>query len=184
MIKNNESKWQTLRKFLDDYLQENTQYRAGVIYQAYIDKNESANISRKDFEMFLRDQVMKNDGLLKRVSHGVYEIRTDPNDKGMMFSRSANAETRTITLDEILDDSVELASKINTVLKCLNNQSDISFPAQMELKRLNACLTQSMDTAITGITSVMAWCEDNIVIDTRDGINESLNNDITQELSM
>ena len=98
MIKNNESKWQTLRKFLDDYLQENTQYRAGVIYQAYIDKNESANISRKDFEMFLRDQVMKNDGLLKRLSHGVYEIRTDPNDKGMMFSRSANAETRTITL--------------------------------------------------------------------------------------
>lgn len=41
-----------------------------------------------------------------------------------------------------------------------------------------------MDTAITGITSVMAWCEDNMVIDTRDGINESLNNDITQELSM
>ena len=172
MIKNNESKWQTLRKFLDDYLQENTQYRAGVIYQAYIDKNESANISRKDFEMFLRDQVMKNDGLLKRVSHGVYEIRTDPNDKGMMFSRSANAETRTITLDEILDDSVELASKINTVLKCLNNQSDISFSAQMELKRLNACLTQSMDTAITGITSVMAWCEDNMGIESQDETEE------------
>ena len=130
MIKSNELKWHTLREFLDDYLQENTQYRAGAIYQAYIDKNESANISRKDFEMFLRDQVMKNDGLLKRVSHGVYEIRTDPNDKGMMFSRSANAETRSITLDEILDDSVELASKINTVLKCLNNQSDISFSAQ------------------------------------------------------
>ena len=172
MIKSNELKWHTLREFLDDYLQENTQYRAGAIYQAYIDKNESANISRKDFEMFLRDQVMKNDGLLKRVSHGVYEIRTDPNDKGMMFSRNANAETRTITLDEILDDSVELASKINTVLKWLNNQSDISFSAQMELKRLNACLTQSMDTAITGITSVMAWCEDNMGIESQDETEE------------
>ena len=172
MIKNNESKWQILRKFLDDYLQENTQYRAGVIYQAYIDKNESANISRKDFEMFLRDQVMKNEGLLKRVSHGVYEIRTDPNDKGMMFSRSANAETRTITLDEILDDSVELASKINTVLKHLKCQSDIPFSAQTELKRLDSSLMHSIDTAITGITSVMAWCEDNLGIESQDETEE------------
>ena len=172
MIKNNESKWQTLRKFLDDYLQENTQYRAGAIYQAYIDKNESTNISRKDFEMFLRDQVMKNDGLLKRVSHGVYEIRTDPNDKGMMFSRSANAETRTITLDEILDDSVELASKINTVLKHLKCQSDIPFSAQMELKRLDSSLMHSIDTAITSITSVMAWCEDNLGIESQDETEE------------
>ena len=172
MIKNNESKWQTLRKFLDDYLQENTQYRAGAIYQAYIDKNAVANISRKDFEMFLRAQVMKNDGLLKRVSHGVYEMRTDPNDKGMMFSRSTNADTRTITLDEILDDSVELASKINTVLKHLKCQSDIPFSAQMELKRLDSSLMHSIDTAITSITSVMAWCEDNFGIESQDETEE------------
>ena len=31
-----ESKWQTLRHFIDGYLQENTNYRAGAIYEAYL----------------------------------------------------------------------------------------------------------------------------------------------------
>lgn len=164
MLKNNETKWQTLRKFLDGYLKEDTSYRAGEIYQAYLEKDGSIDISRKDFEMFLRDQVMKDHGLLKRVSHGVYEMRTDPNDRGVFFSRGekAEAQTREISLDEILDDSIELTSKISAVLKYMKEQDDISFSAKMELKRISAYLIQSMDTAITGITSAMAWCEDNL----------------------
>ena len=164
MLKNNETKWQTLRKFLDENLKENTSYRAGEIYQAYLEKDGSMNISRKDFEMFLRDQVMKEHGLLKRVSHGVYEMRTDPNDRGVFFSREekTEAQTREISLDEILDDSVELTSKISAVLKYLKEQDDVPFSAKMELKRISAYLIQSMDTAITGITSAMAWCEDNL----------------------
>lgn len=111
--------------------------------------------------MFLRDQVMKDDGLLKRVAHGVYEIRTDPTDRGVLFTRSKSvAEDNEISLDEILDDSVELSSKIKTALEYLDKQDDIPFPAQMEMRRLKAMLTQSMDTTITGVTAVMAWCED------------------------
>lgn len=167
MLKTKETKWQVLRKFLDEYLKEDTSYRAGEIYQAYFEKDGSMDISRKDFEMFLRDQVMKEHGLLKRVSHGVYEMRTDPNDRGVFFSRGekAEAQTREISLDEILDDSIELTSKISAVLKYLKEQDDVSFSAKMELKRISAYLIQSMDTAITGITSAMAWCEDNLDLD-------------------
>ena len=135
-------------------------YKASVVIpnyngEKYID--ECMNALRKQreqsFEVILVDNASEDNSI------AAFEVYNDLN-------------IRTITLDEILDDSVELASKINTVLKCLNNQSDISFSAQMELKRLNACLTQSMDTAITGITSVMAWCEDNMGIELQDETEE------------
>ena len=72
MTQRTESKWQTLRYFLEGYMQEDTTYRAGAIYEAYLNEGGSAEITRKDFEMFLRDQVMKDDGMLKRTSHGIY----------------------------------------------------------------------------------------------------------------
>ena len=167
MTQKTEFKWQTLRHFLEGYLQENTSYRAGAIYEAYLNDGGSAEISRKDFEMFLRDQVMRDDGLLKRTSHGVYEIRTDPADRGVLFTRgSQNTEQPSIDLDKILDDSVELTAKIKAVFDSLNKLDGIPFPAQMELSRLKASLLHSMDAAVTGITATMSWCEDNMDMDT------------------
>lgn len=169
MTQKNESKWQSLRNFLAGYLQENTSYRAGAIYEAYLNDGGSAEISRKDFEMFLRDQVLKDDGLLKRVSHGIYEIRTDPQDRGVLFTRgSQSAAKREISIAEILDDSVELNDKIKTMFDHLNRLDGIPFPAQMELSRLKASLLHSMDSAITGITATMSWCEDNMDMDTQE----------------
>ena len=163
MTQRSESKWQTLRYFLEGYLQRDTAYRAGAIYEAYLDEGGSAEITRKDFEMFLRDQVMKDNGLLKRVSHGVYEIRTDPQDRGVLFTRrSQSEEEMDISLAGILDDSMELTARIKTVFDDLNRLDNISFPAQMELSRLKASLLRSMDHAVTGITATMAWCEDNM----------------------
>ena len=167
MTQKTESKWQTLRRFLEEYMQEDTTYRAGAIYEAYLNEDGSAEISRKDFEMFLRDQVMKDDGMLKRTSHGVYEIRTDPADRGVLFTRgSQSAEQPSIDLAEILDDSVELTAKIKAVFDSLNKLDGIPFPAQMELSRLKASLLHSMDSAVTGITATMSWCEDNMDMDT------------------
>lgn len=167
MTQKTEFKWQTLRHFLEGYLQENTSYRAGAIYEAYLNDGGSAEISRKDFEMFLRDQVMRDDGLLKRTSHGVYEIRTDPADRGVLFTRgSQNTEQPSIDLDKILDDSVDLTAKIKAVFDSLNKLDGIPFPAQMELSRLKASLLHSMDAAVTGITATMSWCEDNMDMDT------------------
>ena len=167
MTQKTEFKWQTLRHFLEGYLQENTSYRAGAIYEAYLNDGGSAEISRKDFEMFLRDQVMRDDGLLKRTSHGVYEIRTDPADRGVLFTRgSQSTEQPSIDLAEILDDSVDLTTKIKAVFDSLNKLDGIPFPAQMELSRLKASLLHSMDAAVTGITATMSWCEDNMDMDT------------------
>ena len=167
MTQKTEFKRQTLRHFLEGYLQENTSYRAGAIYEAYLNDGGSAEISRKDFEMFLRDQVMRDDGLLKRTSHGVYEIRTDPADRGVLFTRgSQNTEQPSIDLDKILDDSVDLTAKIKAVFDTLNKLDGIPFPAQMELSRLKASLLHSMDAAVTGITATMSWCEDNMDMDT------------------
>ena len=163
-----ESKWQTLRNFIDGYLQENTNYRAGAIYEAYLNDGGSAEVTRKDFEMFLRDQVMKDDGLLKRVSHGVYAIRNSPDDRGVFFPRNSiekNAVPKEISLDEILDDSMDLLTKMNNVINKLERLDGISFPAQMELKSFKTSFNKSMDTAITGISAVMAWCEDNVYIE-------------------
>ena len=113
--------------------------------------------------------------MLKRTSHGVYEIRTDPADRGVLFTRgSQNSEQPSIDLAEILDDSVELATKIKTVVEHLDKQDDVPFPAQMEMRRLKALLTQSMDTTITGVTAVMAWCDDNLDMDVQDD-TESMN---------
>ena len=175
MTQKTESKWQTLRHFLEGYLQENTTYRAGAIYEAYLNEGGSAEITRKDFEMFLRDQVMKDDGLLKRTSHGVYEIRTDPSDRGVLFTRGTqSSEKPDINLAEILDDSVELTAKIKAVFDNLNKLDGVPFPAQMELGRLKASLLHSMDTAVTGITATMAWCDDNMDMDTAEE-TESMN---------
>ena len=169
MTQKNETKWQTLRRFLEGYMQEDTTYRAGAIYEAYLNEDGSAEISRKDFEMFLRDQVMKDDGMLKRTSHGIYEIRTEQSDRGVFFTRgSQSTEQPSIDLAEILDDSVELTTKIRSLLDSLNKLDGIPFPAQMELSRLKASLLHSMDAAVTGITATMSWCEDNMDINTQD----------------
>ena len=168
MVQKTESKWQTLRNFIDGYLQENTKYRAGAIYEAYLNDGGLSVITRKEFEMFLRDQVMKDDGLLKRVSHGVYAIRNNPDDRGILFPRTkieSNPKTLDVTLNEIFDDTTEIATKINSAFENLDKLDGVSFPAQMELKRLKALLNNSMDTALTGVSAVMAWCEDNIEIE-------------------
>jgi len=163
MTPGNESKRQSMRDFLEGYLQQNMSYRAGAIYEAYLDENSSSGVTRKDFEMYLRDQVIKDDGLLKRVSHGVYEIRTDPQDRGILFTRSSQGpETLDISLAGILDDSIELTGRIKAVFDQLNRLDGIPFPAQMELSRVKASLLRSMDQAVTGVTVTMAWCEDNI----------------------
>ena len=163
MTQRDGSKRQAIRNFLEGYLQRDTSYRAGDIYEAYLNEGGSAEITRKDFEMFLRDQVMRDDGLLKLVSHGVYEIRTDPQDRGVLFTRGNQAAEETdISLAGILDDSMELTDKIKTVFDHLNRLDGIPFPAQMELSRLKASLLRGMDQAVTGITATMAWCEDNM----------------------
>ena len=69
---------------------------------------------------------------------------------------------------------MELTAKIRSVFDSLNKLDGIPFPAQMELSRLKASLLHSMDSAVTGITATMSWCEDNMDMDTQDE-TESIN---------
>ena len=45
MTQKTESKWQTLRRFLEWYMQEDTTYRAGAIYEAYLNEGGSAELA-------------------------------------------------------------------------------------------------------------------------------------------
>ena len=95
------TKWQNMQRFLTGFLETGRKYKAGAVYDAFTEEYGEV-ISRKDFEMFLRSEVMKSDGLLKRVSHGIYEIRQNPDDRGIMFARGKKpAETPDFSEDAL-----------------------------------------------------------------------------------
>lgn len=172
------SKWQKMKQFLAGYLQTEQQYKAGAIYQAYSEEH-GTEVSRKDFEMFLRSEVMNDDGMLKRVSHGVYEIRADPGDRGVLFTRGkVTADVSDPTddilysqyridpakenLDDILDDALRLTARIRAALE---QAEDTPYLWATERKALSAIRTstlKSMDSAVSGLTAAMAWCEDHL----------------------
>ena len=169
--------WACLRNFIEKHMERDTSYRASNIYQAFISENGSeTSISQKDFAMFLRYQVSKEDGLLKRVSHGIYQLRTDPNDRGIFFTQnygkhryepitddplfsSLSAENTEISLDETLDDALNLTRKIAFSLDQIS-KNGLSDAEKRELKKLKDSLLKGMDTTITGIAAFMAWCDD------------------------
>ena len=174
-----DTKWGPMKRFIQSYMQSEKQYRARELFQAYI--NEYGNpggyeesIMRNDFEMFLRDQVIRSNGFLKRTAHGIYEVRTDPDDRGVVFPRRKNMsglgviddilllsqQTVEGGLEEILDDCLDLASKIKSALGQLNHQQGLSSFERDELDQLRSSLMKSMDITITGVTAVIAWCED------------------------
>ena len=179
MISKSGISWTTLQSFLETYMEENISYRAGAIYEAFINENGGqSNITRKDFEMFLRHQVIKDDGMLKRVAHGIYQIRTDPNDRGILFTQAygkhryesivndplyspLSADSTGISLDELMDDALDLTRKIEFFLNQIS-ENNLSHSEEHELKKLRDSLLKSMDTTVTGITAIMAWQEDHL----------------------
>ena len=155
-------------------MQTEQQYKAGAIYQAYTEEH-GTEVSRKDFEMFLRSEVMNDDGMLKRVSHGVYEIRADPGDRGVLFTRGKVTDDISDPTDDILysqyridpakenlDDALRLTARIRAVLE---QAEDTPYLWATERKTLSAIRTstlKSMDSAVSGLTAAMAWCEDHL----------------------
>ena len=81
-----------MRQFLKSYLKEGMQFKASTAYMEFCASGQAADdmgrpITQKDFAMYLRTEVLKKDGLLKRTSHGVYEKRMEPDDQGITFPR-------------------------------------------------------------------------------------------------
>lgn len=166
-----------LTAFIEGYLQENRSYKAGTIYAAYRESNPDSTIAQKDFAMFLRSQVEKQDGLLKRTAHGIYEMRSAPTDQGIRFPRkgrfdqagqnldvlymdSIYVSSEDAALDKIYDDSIKLMARMRFAIKSLQGYANPCPELQMELESYLAGMMKSMDKVATDVSSVMAWCED------------------------
>lgn len=169
--------YEKLTAFIEGYLQENRSYKAGTLYGAYIDSNPEDEITQKDFAMFLRSQVEKEDGLLKRTAHGIYEMRTDPTDQGIRFPRkgrfdqagqnldilymdSIYVSSEDAALDKIYDDSIKLMARMRFAIKSLQGYANPCPELQMELESYLAGMMKSMDKVATDVSAVMAWCDD------------------------
>lgn len=169
--------YEKLTAFLERYLQENRSYKAGTIYGAYQDSNPEDKITQKDFAMFLRSQVEKRDGLLKRTAHGIYEMRSDPSDQGVKFPRkgrfdqagqnldilymdSIYVSSEDAALDKIYDDSIKLMARMRFAIKSLQGYANPCPDLQIALESYLAGMMKSMDKVATDVSGVMAWCED------------------------
>ena len=172
------TKWENMKQFLADYLQTGQQYKAGTVYQVYTEAY-GAEVSRKDFEMFLRSEVMRDDGILRRAAHGIYELRMVPEDRGVLFTRGkAISDISDITDDvlysryktdpknenlyAILDDALHLTERFRVVLEGVEKLPDLLPVERKELSAIRVSTLRSMDNAVSGITAAMAWFEDHL----------------------
>ena len=155
MSKPEKNQWKNICKFLAEYMTPNDSYKAGDLYESYLKNHplgyfEDPIAKRKDFEMCLRYEVEKENGFLKRVSHGVYAIRTD-----------SQISTKGFSLDELLDNSVGIAEKCQLHFLAIENQ-ELPINLQLHLANLKSDFMYNIDKVITNITALIAWCEDNV----------------------
>lgn len=169
--------YERLGQFLQSYLQENRCYKAGTLYEAYLESNPDDRVTQKDFAMFLRYQVKKNSGMLKRTAHGIYEMRSDPADHGITFPRkgrfdqagqnldilymdSIYVSSEDAALDKIYDDTIKLMARMRFAVKCLQGYANPCPELQMELESYLAGMMKNMSRVADDVSGMMAWCED------------------------
>lgn len=169
--------YERLGQFLQSYLQENRCYKAGTLYEAYLESNPDDRVTQKDFAMFLRYQVEKNSGMLKRTAHGIYEMRSDPADRGITFPRKGRFDqagqnldilymdsiyvgSEDAALDKIYDDTIKLMARMRFAVKSLQGYANPCPELQMELESYLAGMMKNMSRVADDVSGMMAWCED------------------------
>ena len=174
--------FERMRNFLKSYLKDGEQFKAAVAYYEFAKSGmaEDASrqrISQKDFAMYLRTEVLKRDGLLKRTAHGIYEKRTAAEDRGVTFARGTRQDTKTPELDEarldkipitqsearldrICEDAELLTARIRMTIKTLQQITEVYPEYALELASYSAGMMKDMDRVATGLSAMMAWCED------------------------
>lgn len=177
MERNKAANYERLGQFLQAYLQESRCYKAGTIYEAYLVSNPNDKVTQKDFAMFLRYQVEKDDGMLKRTAHGIYEKRNNPNDRGITFPRkgrfdqagqnldilymdSIYVSSEDAALDKIYDDTIKLMARMRFAVKSIQAYANPCPEMQMELESYLAGMMKNMDRVATDVSGMMAWCDD------------------------
>lgn len=169
--------YEALTAFLESHLQENQRYKAGRLYETYTEMYPEDGIRQKDFAMFLRYQVEKEDGLLKRTAHGIYEKRTDPDDHGIKFPRKdrdiatnqnldilyldrIHVSPQDADLEKLYDDTINLMARMRYAVKNIQGYAQPCPEFQLELESYLAGMMKNMDNAATGVSAIMAWCDD------------------------
>ena len=152
--------------------------------------------------MFLRYQVEKEDGLLKRTAHGIYEKRIIPQDRGITFPRkdrdiATNQNLDILYLDRIhvspqdadlnklYDDAINLMARMRYAVQGIQAYAHPCPEFQLELESYLAGMMKNMDRVATDISGVMAWCDDHMdeIALARD-MEDSIPEDETMTLSM
>lgn len=169
-------------------------HRTGELYAAFLEKS-GENIPRKDFLMFLRAQVVSDNGILKRTKFGVYQKRTDPKDRGVVQDRKHTpvpgggfaAGEGTAAMEEMLDTACGLMEQLTAVLQAMGQQRDLSARGRSELNAIRDSTLCSLDDSISGITAIMAWQEDRdlyISCGQTDGLSAPEKEDMNAERTM
>ncbi len=184
MARGKEGTFDKMRQFLRSYLKDGEQFKASTAYLEFLNSGQAANdlgrtISQKDFAMFLRTEALKKGGLLKRTAHGIYEKRVDPEEQSVTFARKnlrsedsldtgkAYPDSSPVTqteesLDKLYEDTITLTARIRSTMQSLQRIGK-NYPGfALELASYHAGLMKDMDRVATGLSAVMAWCEDHI----------------------
>ena len=171
--------YEKLTAFIEEYLQQHQLYKAGTLYEAYTKMHPDDGVRQKDFAMFLRYQVEKEDGLLKRTAHGIYEKRIIPQDRGITFPRkdrdiATNQNLDILYLDRIhvspqdadlnklYDDAINLMARMRYAVQGIQAYAHPCPEFQLELESYLAGMMKNMDRVATDISGVMAWCDDHM----------------------
>lgn len=114
MPRGKEGSFDTMRQFLRDYLKDGEPFKASIAYAEFWKSGKAVDdlgrtISQKDFAMFLRTEVLKKDGLLKRTAHGIYEKRIDPEDHGVTFARKNPESDISFDADDAYLDGIQVS---------------------------------------------------------------------------
>lgn len=174
-------KSEDMRAALQKLLSENAVIDVHMLIWAYKDymKEKTGvepNIEVKNASLFLRHETLRWNGLVKRVDHGRYVVRTDPADRGLFYPRERNEPEFTyradndsnqklpkesvLSLDRILDDAIILSAKIDTAIRSCRQLGDLKPEMYSELKVLCEPILRDCDAFITDISAVIAWYDD------------------------
>jgi len=193
VIKMAQTNPELMRSVLTDRIADGHPHKAGDLYRHFVERTggvgaDGQPVSRKGFEMFLRSQVLKEDGCIKRIAFGVYQKRNGPEDRGELYARKRKLKVEGIEsfesgltaeqimqaheprdLESLMDDAYMLGARLEYAIQSLAKSEDRH--AASELQAVKDSVMLQVDRVITGISAAMAWRED--YMDMRNEQNES-----------
>jgi len=182
-----------MHSVLTDCIADGSPHKAGDLYKHFVEQTGGAGsdgqpVSRKDFEMFLRSQVLKEDGCIKRVAFGVYQKRNGPEDRGELYARKRKPKVEAIEsfesvltaeqimqaheprdLESLMTDAFMLGARLEYAIRLLIKSADGQTASELQSIKDSAML--QVDRVITGISAAIAWREDHM--DMQNEQNES-----------